>query len=79
MDTGIQNSNNLNSEQMNKNKYIMLFVLLLFVLSGCTNDFEEMNTDPNLPVDVPIANHLAGTMIDFDGWYMPIARRPDYH
>ncbi len=65
MDTGIQNRNNLNSEQMKKNKYSMLFVLLLFVLSGCTKDFEEMNTNPNLPVDVPIANHLAGTMIDF--------------
>ncbi|MEO6134116.1 MAG: SusD/RagB family nutrient-binding outer membrane lipoprotein [Ginsengibacter sp.] len=32
-----------------------------------------MNTDPNLPVQVPLANHLAGAMINFDGGYMAIS------
>ena len=50
-------------------RYILPFVSLIFLVSACTKDFEEINTDPNLPVDVPISNHLAGTMIDFDrGW-----------
>ncbi len=58
---------------MKKNKYSLLFVLLLFLVGACTKDFEEMNTNPNLPVEVPLANHLAGAMISFDGGFMPIA------
>ena len=58
---------------MKKIRYILPFVSLIFLVSACTKDFEEMNTDPNLPVDVPIANHLAGTMIDFDRGNMQIS------
>jgi hypothetical protein len=58
---------------MKKNKYSLLFVLLLFLVGACTKDFEEINTDPNLPVAVPLANHLAGAMIDFDRGNMQIS------
>ncbi len=58
---------------MKKNIYSLLFVLLLFLVGACTKDFEEINTDPNLPVAVPLANHLAGTMISFDGSFMVIS------
>jgi hypothetical protein len=52
---------------MKKIKFIIPFVSLVFLMSACTEDFLEMNTDPNSPVDVPLANHLAGAMISFDG------------
>lgn len=58
---------------MKKIKYILIFVSLIFVMSACTEDFVEMNTNPNLPVEVPLANHLAGAMISFDGGFMPIS------
>ena len=53
--------------------YILPFVSLIFLMSACTKDFQEMNTNPNLPVDVPLANHLAGAMVNFDGQFMPIS------
>lgn len=54
---------------MKKIKYLnaLAFVALLFFGSACTEDFEEMNTNPNLPVEVPLANHLAGTIVSLDG------------
>jgi len=55
---------------MKKINYIIPFVSLVFLMSACTKDFLEMNTDPNSPVDVPLANHLAGAMISFDGGSM---------
>ena len=55
---------------MKKINYIIPFVVLIFLMSSCTEDFLEMNTDPNSPVDVPLANHLAGAMISFDGGSM---------
>ncbi|MCP4313157.1 MAG: SusD/RagB family nutrient-binding outer membrane lipoprotein, partial [Bacteroidetes bacterium] len=58
---------------MKKIKYSLPFVLLIFLMGSCTKDFEEMNTDPNLPVAVPLANHLAGAMISFDGGFMVIS------
>ncbi len=60
---------------MKKNKYLyaLAFVALLFLGSACTEDFEEMNTNPNLPVAVPLANHLAGTIVSFDGGNMVIS------
>lgn len=41
-----------------KNTTRRLYCLLLVVglISSCTKDFEEMNTDPNNPVDVPAIN-----------------------
>jgi len=60
---------------MKKIKYLyaLLFVALILLVSACTEDFEEMNTNPNLPVSVPLANHFAGTLISFDGGFMPIS------
>jgi hypothetical protein len=54
---------------MKKIKYLYLlpFVALIFLGNACTKDFEEMNTNPNLPVEVPLANHLAGTIVSLDG------------
>jgi hypothetical protein len=54
---------------MKKVKYLytLTFVALIFLGSACTKDFIEINTNPNLPVSVPLANHLAGAMISFDG------------
>jgi len=40
-----------------------LFILVSFI-SSCTKDFEEMNTNPNSPVDVPAANILTGAEED---------------
>jgi len=53
--------------------YILPFVSLIFLMSACTKDFEEMNTDPNLPVEVPLANHLAGAIVNFDGGNMAMS------
>lgn len=39
------------------NKWIGL-ALLLFAVSACTDDFEEINTDPNEPTSVPSENLL---------------------
>jgi hypothetical protein len=58
---------------MKKNKYSLLFVLLIFLVGACTKDFEELNTNPNLPVAVPLPNHLAGAIISFDGAHMQIS------
>jgi len=63
----------IKSEKMKRLKYIIAFVSLVFLISACTKDFLEMNTNPNLPVDVPLANHLAGTLIDFDRGNMQIS------
>jgi hypothetical protein len=42
-------------------------------MTSCTEDFLEMNTNPNLPTEVPLANHLAGAIIDFDRGNMQIS------
>ena len=34
-------------------KIAVVFNLPLFILAGCTKDFEEINTNPNRPIDVP--------------------------
>jgi len=54
-------------------KYILAFVWIILLMGACTGDFEEMNTNPNLPVEVPLTNHLAGAMIDFDRGNMQIS------
>ncbi len=38
--------------------------ILVSLISSCTKDFEEMNTNPNSPVDVPAANILTGAEED---------------
>ena len=50
--------------------YLLPFVSLVILASACTKKFQEINTDPNLPSEVPLANHLAGAMISFDGGFM---------
>ncbi|MBQ0015694.1 MAG: SusD/RagB family nutrient-binding outer membrane lipoprotein [Bacteroidales bacterium] len=39
--------------------YIFLLVVILVNLSGCTKDFDTINTDPDRPVEVPPTNVLA--------------------
>jgi len=39
-----------------KIKYQILVMLLVIGLGSCTKNFEEINTDPNNPVDVPAIN-----------------------
>ena len=58
---------------MKKIKFILPFVLIIFVVGACTKDFEELNTNPNLPTSVPLPNHLAGAMINFDRGNMQIS------
>ena len=49
-------------------KYIkfkaIIILVVLMVAGSCTNDFIEMNTDPNNPVLVPATNVLASAL-----WY----------
>lgn len=40
------------------NKYFLSFFIMVFLLGACTDDFEELNTDPNNPVLVPAENLL---------------------
>jgi hypothetical protein len=48
-------------EKINKN--ILLFILLIAFFSSCTDDFNELNTDPNRPVDVPPSTILRGIIV----------------
>lgn len=43
---------------MKKIKYIITSLLLVFFLGSCTEGWEELNSDPNNPVDVPAMNIL---------------------
>ncbi|WP_053991440.1 SusD/RagB family nutrient-binding outer membrane lipoprotein [Mangrovimonas sp. TPBH4] len=45
---------------MKKIKFIICTFITLSVITGCTKDYEELNTDPNNPVAVP-AHLLLGT------------------
>jgi hypothetical protein len=48
---------------MKKIKYIIALMLGLIILPmSCTKDFEEINTDPNNPVDAPSINILANVI-----------------
>ena len=49
---------------MNKLLYIFLYSILMFGFSACTNDFEELNTNPNEPESVS-ADFLLPT-VEFD-------------
>ena len=35
------------------------FLLLVMVVTSCTKDFEEINTDPNRPKSVPTVNLIS--------------------
>ncbi len=41
--------------------------LLVSLLSSCTKDFEELNTNPNSPVDVPAINVFTNTQVNAVG------------
>ncbi|WP_319591131.1 SusD/RagB family nutrient-binding outer membrane lipoprotein [uncultured Draconibacterium sp.] len=52
---------------------LVLFTVLILMAGSCTDDFEEMNTDPNSPVDVPAINiftHALESHISYEmgGW-----------
>lgn len=60
---------------MKKINILTIILALGFILFGgsCTKDWEEMNTDPNSPNDVPYSNILAHTLrvtgdVFFDDW-----------
>lgn len=55
-------------------KYSLGLLMLLVIAAGCTKDFEEMNTDPNRPKEVPTTNLITTaqkTLTDdiFDEWF----------
>jgi len=52
---------------------VILVLALIFTIGSCTKDFEEMNTSPNSPTDVPAVNiftHVitASTANELGGW-----------
>lgn len=56
-------------------KAISALLLGLFLLSSCTSKFDEINTDPDNPAEVPIDNLLAWTIWQhslrcYDRWFM---------
>ncbi len=54
----ISNFNTLDDMKyfMKTQKIILGLFLVIGLVSACTKDFEEMNTSPNSPVDVPAIN-----------------------
>ena len=55
-------------------KYIFSLLVLSVMLSGCTKNFDEINTDPNRPKKVPTVNLISTaqkTLTDdiFDEWF----------
>lgn len=53
----------------NISAYLLIIVLLAFTGQSCTDDFEEINTNPNSPVQAPITNVLGYVMVDFANYY----------
>ena len=56
-----------------KNIKLILLTVLIFAAGSCTKDFEEMNTSPNSPVDVPAINVFTHTIVsqvgeEMGGW-----------
>ena len=57
-----------------KSKILLLLTLIVFGYIGCTDDFEEINTNPNAPVEVPtsflLTNAQRSIMDDmWDEWW----------
>jgi hypothetical protein len=50
-------------------KVILLAILIVFA-GSCTKDFEEMNTSPNSPVDVPAINIFTNALVSHTGYEM---------
>lgn len=53
-----------------KNSKVVLLAVLMIIAGSCTKDFEEMNTDPNSPVDVPSINIFTNTLVSHIGYEM---------
>ncbi|WP_340114453.1 SusD/RagB family nutrient-binding outer membrane lipoprotein [Maribellus mangrovi] len=49
---------------------LVLFTVLILAAGSCTDDFEEMNTNPNSPVDVPAINIFTHTIVSQIGYEM---------
>jgi len=54
---------------------VFAFVLVAFLLAGCTDKFEEINTDPDNPKEVSVNNLFAWTIWQnslrfYDRWFM---------
>ena len=48
---------------------IILVILVVFAVGACTKDFEEINTDPNNPTNVPALNIFTYATVDgVDDW-----------
>ncbi|MEN8117273.1 MAG: SusD/RagB family nutrient-binding outer membrane lipoprotein [Bacteroidota bacterium] len=53
-----------------KNIQVILLTVLIFAAGSCTKDFEEMNTNPNSPVDVPAINIFTNALVSHTGYEM---------
>ncbi len=53
-----------------KNSKVILLAVLMIIAGSCTKDFEEMNTNPNSPVDVPSINIFTNTLVSHMGYEM---------
>jgi hypothetical protein len=56
-----------------KDSKVILLAVLMIIAGSCTKDFEEMNTNPNSPVDVPSINIFTNTIVsqigtEMGGW-----------
>ena len=60
---------NSNSDMKKITSYILCIGLLGFSAQSCTNEFEDINTNPNSPVEAPITNVLAYVLQDFAANY----------
>jgi hypothetical protein len=50
-------------------KVVLVLSLTLFVWA-CTQNFEETNTNPNSPTEVPVTNNLGGVIYSFGSGFM---------
>jgi hypothetical protein len=56
-----------------KDSKVILLAVLMIIAGSCTKDFEEMNTNPNSPVDVPSINIFTNALVshisyEMGGW-----------
>ena len=53
-----------------KDSKVILLAVLIIIAGSCTKDFEEMNTNPNSPVDVPAINIFTNALVSHTGYEM---------
>lgn len=53
-----------------KDSKVILLAILIIIAGSCTKDFEEMNTNPNSPVDVPAINIFTNTIVSHTSYEM---------